>query len=111
MRKSKNNIKILTATGLCLFSLVAVFVATIAWFTLNNSVGASGMTIKAKIPGVSLSSIKVHRCISNQCTDSQLVFYEDGTPVSNGTPESLLAMEEYGESTSLIDVFHKGAIA
>ena len=97
MRKNKKNIKVFAATGMCLFSLVAVFAATIAWFTMNNSVGASGMTIKAKIPGASLSSIKVHRCISNQCTDSQLVFYEDGTPVSNGTPESLLAMEEYGD--------------
>ena len=97
MRKNKKNIKVFAATGMCLFSLVAVFAATIAWFTMNNSVGASGMTIKVKTPGVSFSSIEVHRCISNQCTDSQLVFYETGTPISDGTPESLLAMEEYGD--------------
>lgn len=96
--KNKKNKKIIVATGMALFSLVAVFTATIAWFTMNNSVSASGMTIKATIPGVTLSNIEIHRCIANQCTDDQLVFYEDHTSFSSdGTPESILTFNDYGD--------------
>lgn len=98
MKKNKKNIKILTATSMCIFSLVAVFVATFAWFTMNNSVGASMMTIKAVLPGITLSNIEIHRCIANQCTDDRLVFYEDHTSFSSdGTPESILAFNDYGD--------------
>ena len=98
MKKNKKNIKILTATSMCIFSLVAVFVATFAWFTMNNSVGASDMIIKAVLPGITLSNIEIHRCIANQCTDDRLVFYEDHTSFSSdGTPESILTFNDYGD--------------
>lgn len=97
-KKNKKNLKIIGATSLCLFSLVAVFVATFAWFTMNNSVNASGMTIKAVPLGITLSNVEIHRCIANQCTDDQLVFYEDHTSFSSdGTPESILTMNDYGD--------------
>ena len=98
MKKNKKNIKILTATSMCIFSLVAVFVATFAWFATNNSTSATGLTVKVATPGVTLSNIEIHRCIANQCTDTQLVFYQDHTSFSSdGTPESILTFNDYGD--------------
>lgn len=109
MRKNKKNIKVFAATGMCLFSLVAVFAATITWFTMNNSVGASSMSVKVKsAAGVKLSGIKVYKCISNKCTFdtngnvATLVF--DQNPISSygsdgsASSDSVeLVMEYYGD--------------
>ena len=83
IKKSKKNLKIIGATSMALFSLVSVFVATIAWFALNNSVGASGMAIKAHASGPAFSSITVHRCILSECNTDQYVF--STTPEVTGT--------------------------
>lgn len=96
--KNSKNKKIFAATGMALFSLVAVFTATIAWFASNDTVDSSGITVKAMSPGITLSNIEIHRCIANQCTDNQLVFYEDHTSFSSdGTPESILTFNDYGD--------------
>ena len=58
--KSKKNIKIYGATSMVLFSLVAVFTATIAWFSLNKHVNSSGLTIHATHPSGRLNKIMVH---------------------------------------------------
>ena len=42
---SKKTTKIFAATAVTLFSLVTVFVATIAWFAMNENVGGNGMSI------------------------------------------------------------------
>ena len=57
---SKKNIKIFGATSIALFSLVAVFTATIAWFSLNKHVDSSGLTIVATHPSGRLNKIMVH---------------------------------------------------
>ena len=57
---SKKNLKIVGATTAALFSLVTVFTATIAWFSLNHNVGASGMAIKVAKESGRLNRIDVH---------------------------------------------------
>lgn len=44
---NKKNTKIFAATSLALFSLVTVFTATIAWFSLNKSIQGGGMKVAA----------------------------------------------------------------
>ena len=95
MKKNKKNIKILTATGMCLFSLVAVFTATIAWFAAQKKVNASGMSLKVKTPGTSFSKMTIHRCMFNESSSSTYVFnptpeFEiSSTSTDNGTFEML----------------------
>lgn len=48
------------ATTIALFSLVAAFTAAIAWFTMNQSVGAYSMSIKASQESGRLHRIDVH---------------------------------------------------
>lgn len=43
---SKKTTKIAAATGMTIFSLLCVFVATYAWFSMNANTGASGMNVK-----------------------------------------------------------------
>ena len=46
MKSGKNKtFKLFAATGVTLFSLVAVFSATIAWFAMNKDVGGNGLSI------------------------------------------------------------------
>ena len=47
MKSGKNNksLKLIGATAVTLFSLVAVFAATMAWFAMNKDVGGNGMSI------------------------------------------------------------------
>lgn len=73
-KQSKKNLKIISATAASLFSLVAVFTATIAWFALNHQVDGNGMTVKAKANGPLYSSITIHRCIISECTSDKFVF-------------------------------------
>lgn len=77
IKKNRKNLKIALSTGMSLFSLLATFTAVFAWFTLNQSVGATGMAIKATDDGLSFSSLTVHRCIKNASTSSVLQFYEE----------------------------------
>lgn len=45
-KKNKNILKIASATSLSIFSLLSVFIATWAWFAMNQNVGAGGMNIQ-----------------------------------------------------------------
>ena len=76
-KKNRKNLKIAMATGMSLFSLLATFTAVFAWFSLNNSVSANGMTIKATNENLSFSALTVHRCIKNTSTSTVLQFYEE----------------------------------
>lgn len=75
-KQSKKNLKIISATAASLFSLVAVFTATFAWFALNHTVNSSGMTIKVKESGQSFSEMTLHRCLFDQSTTETYVFNE-----------------------------------
>ena len=57
-----------------IFSLVAVFSATIAWFTLNQQVGADGMFISAENKTAYRAGLTIHRCVMNESTKSVLSF-------------------------------------
>lgn len=60
VKKSKNNFKIIGATMITLFSLVTVFTATIAWFSLNKKVDGSGMKALVTDGGTRLYKITFH---------------------------------------------------
>lgn len=72
--KNKKSKKIIAATGMALFSLVAVFTATIAWFATKKAVKGSGMSVIIKESGVGLSSLKAYRCILDKSRFDNLVF-------------------------------------
>ena len=98
--KNSKNKKIIAATGMTLFSLVAVFTATIAWFASNRyTVYGKGMGVQAAASGIRLSSVEVHKCIANRCTSDVLVF--NSTVASyiydNLLPSQSLTMDDYGE--------------
>ena len=78
--KNGKNKKIIAATGMTIFSLLAVFTATIAWFVLNQNVKGTGMAVKAHASGPSFSSITVHKAILGECTSTQYVFSK--TPIN-----------------------------
>lgn len=64
--KLRNNktLKIAAATSGTVFSLVAVFVATFAWFSLNKTVGSNGMTVHANKNVVGrLGKVEIHKCL------------------------------------------------
>lgn len=75
-KQSKKNLKIISATAASLFSLVAVFTATIAWFALNNKVDGNGMTIRVKESGKSyLSGLTIHKCVTSESMSTMHTFY------------------------------------
>ena len=76
-----------------LFSLVAVFTATIAWFAMNKVVEGNGMGIEIMTTGDSFTSLKIYRCITEESTRNLLKF--SSTPAVYTTYENL--NEEYGE--------------
>lgn len=73
-KKTSKTFKIFTATGVTLFSLVAVFTATIAWFALNEEVSGNGMGIEILTNGDSFTSLKIYRCITEESTANLLRF-------------------------------------
>ena len=98
--KITKNMKIAGATGMTLFSLVASFTAAMAWFApQNNSVTASGMTIKADNYTTSFVSVEVHKCIPDQCTADTLVFNPTAayTMVEGTVPAESLIVDDYGD--------------
>ncbi len=61
-RISKKTVKIVSATSMAVFSLVAVFSATIAWFALNKKVDASGLVVSTGENGKSIASLATYQC-------------------------------------------------
>ena len=70
---------------MALFSLVAVFVATFAWFFALKNVTGTGMVVKVKEDGKAFSALTVHRCKTNESTNTKLKFYSQdngSTPIN-----------------------------
>lgn len=84
----KKTKKIAAATGMSIFSLVAVFTATIAWFYLKREVGGSGMAVKVKEDGSGLSSLKAYKCILDKSKTTDLVFDGKDEYTSTGSSQS-----------------------
>ena len=91
-----------------IFSLVAVFTATIAWFAMNHNVGANQMTIKVMQSGQAFSTMTIHRCLFNHSTASTYVFdpepeYEfnpSSTGSSSATQTGTFEMIDYDNGAS-----------
>ena len=76
----KKNTKIFVATGMTLFSLVAVFTATIAWFPFNQNVNSNGMFVMVKEGNAYKAGLSLHKCLTNESTFDNLSFnYADAT--------------------------------
>lgn len=74
--KNKKGIKLLVATAMTIFSLVAVFTGVIAWFAAHNLVDGSGMSVQVQTTGNAFSSLTVHRCIINESSSTIYKFEE-----------------------------------
>lgn len=72
--KSKTTLKIVSATSVTIFSLLTVFVATWAWFAMNQDVNGNGLAIKVGQNEATVQTVAIHRCILNQSTTTNLVF-------------------------------------
>lgn len=96
--RRKNTFKIVTATGLCIFSLASAFTATIAWFSTKKDVGSDGMDLRVEALGNNLSILTVHRCNLAASTSSNYVFYSEPSIIvsQNGT-EGSLHMDNYSQ--------------
>ena len=101
-RKVKKSTKIYAATCMTLFSLVAVFTATIAWFALNEDVEGNGMGIEIKTNGDSFTSLKIYRCITEESTRNLLKF--SSSPAVYTTYED--RSDELGEGHEHDLVYH-----
>ena len=89
MKISKKNVKIFGATSIALFSLVAVFTATFAWFAMNKRVDSKAATINAKQISGRLNSIDVYTLEEEQ-------YQKDGYYVFKNTPSSTI----FGDDTN-----------
>lgn len=92
MKSGKNNktVKLFSATAVTLFSLTTVFVATIAWFAMNEDVDGNGLMITVKQMEETVQTVAIHRCILNQSTTDNLVFDSEST-------SSTLVLPDYSE--------------
>lgn len=81
--KNKKNAKIAAATGITLFSLVAVFTATIAWFVTRKHAQASQMNVVVKEQGQAYKSgLTIHRCLTNESSTNNLSFNHSAATTS-----------------------------
>ena len=76
-KSNKNNLKIAGATLVTLFSLVTVFTATIAWFSLNKTINSNGMkAIVTKLSG-RLDYVEFHDISSIEGENEDKVYHFD----------------------------------
>lgn len=73
-KNDKKTLKIVAATSLTLFSLVAVFSASIAWFSSNIETAASGTDVNINAKGGRLKYVHFHSFVSSQSSDSSFTF-------------------------------------
>lgn len=64
-RKNNKTIKLIAATSLSIFSLMTVFVATYAWFSMNLNTGNGGATISIRSKGGRLQYVHFYSFASS----------------------------------------------
>ena len=72
--------KIIAATAVTMFSLVTVFVATIAWFAMNIEVTATGPSIDVKVLNQKFSKLTLHKYLGTEVVNNQGTFHFDQNP-------------------------------
>ena len=65
-RKNNKSLKIIAATAVTLFSLVTVFVATIAWFAMNTDVTANGPSVNVKFLNQKFAKMTLHKYLGTE---------------------------------------------
>lgn len=71
---NKKTTKIAAATGMTIFSLLSVFVATYAWFAMNTNLGSDGMSVNiSRITG-RLSKVYFHAFDEQNSSESTFKF-------------------------------------
>ena len=85
MRKglNRNILKIVAATSVVLFSLMAAFAGSIAWFNAAQAVSNRGSDMEVHSPERHLKKISFHKVV--QIDYDNEVFYFDQSPVSQAT--------------------------
>lgn len=74
MRKDRKTFKLIAATSVTLFSLLAVFSACLAWFSTNLETGADGANLNINAKGGRLKYVHFHSFVSNQSSNSTFSF-------------------------------------
>jgi len=97
MKKAGNkNLKLIAFTGMTIFSLFSVFMATIAWFSMNRVVNGDGSIFQVETIPSMLKSITVY---NQNASDTPYVFNStmvakynvgmDGVTLDSGNPEKI----------------------
>ena len=71
-RTKKTNLKIILATGTCIFSLASMFSGTLAWFAMNKSVDAVGAQVSVEPASGYFYKLSIHNALI--VSDSQYRF-------------------------------------
>lgn len=80
-RKSSNMLKIVSATAVAIFSLLSVFMGTIAWFSANQLLSSSNMNAGLVQPTGMFKKLSFHRLVSNAYDDTLYNF--DQVPIGS----------------------------
>ena len=73
-KPDKKTTKIVAATGMTIFSLLSVFVATYAWFALNTNVGGNGMSVSITRMNGRLNNVFFHSFNDPAPNDDTFIF-------------------------------------
>lgn len=73
-KPSKKTTKIVAATGMTIFSLLSVFVATYAWFAMNTILGSDGMNVNITRMNGRLNKVYFHAFDEANSSESTFKF-------------------------------------
>ena len=102
--RKKTNLKIIGATAVGLFSLTSLFTGTLAWFSMNQSVSTTGMTVRVKSISSIISKVTIHNSILDITTSSVIQF--ENTPIAtiniagagnNSMASATIDIDDYSE--------------
>ena len=75
-RRDNKNLKIISATAVSIFSLLAVFMGTIAWFNASRIANAGNDSIAVTSPNGRFKKLSFHKLLSDPYDDATYFFNE-----------------------------------